>query len=53
MNNSIVKDILTIPQVRIGLIDFAISVLDKTKNFLIELREKENNKLLESKELIA
>lgn len=50
MNNSIVKDILKIPEVRIGLIDFAIRVLDKTKDFLIELREKENNKLLELKE---
>lgn len=49
MNNSIVKGILEIPQVRIGLIEFAISVLDKTKDFLIELREKENSKLLELK----
>ena len=47
MNNSIVEGILEIPQVRIGLLNFAISVLDKTKDFLIELRKKENSKLLE------
>lgn len=34
MNNSIVEGILEIPQVRIGLLNFAISVLDKTKDFL-------------------
>lgn len=49
MNNSIVEGILAIPEVRIGLIDFAIRILDKTKDFLVELREKENNKLLELK----
>ena len=56
MNNSIVEGILEIPEVRIGLIDFAIRILDKTKDFLVELREKENNKLLElkaSKVLVA
>ena len=56
MNNSVVKDILAIPEVRIGLIDFAIRVLDKTRDFLIEMREKENHKLLElkkSKVLVA
>ena len=56
MNNGVAKDILAIPEVRIGLIEFAIRVLDKTRNFLVELRDKENSKLLklkESKELIA
>lgn len=56
MNNSIVKGILEIPEVRISLIDFTIRVLDKTRDFLVKLREKENDKLLElkeSKELIV
>lgn len=56
MNNSIVKDILQIPEVRIGLLEFAIRALDLTKEFLVEMRDKEKSKLLvlkESKKLIA
>ncbi len=48
-NNAIIRGMLEIPEVRLGLIDFAIRCLDCAKAYLLKKREPIINEIAELK----
>lgn len=48
-NNAVLIGLLETPEVRIGLFEFAIRILDCTKALLVMMRESEVEKLAELK----